>query len=144
MLSGVVSTGMSTYALKQASGGKTRGQGSPTLIAELFGRPTDSRTEIPESVWRFLHGHSLDKPEKLRVQVLEEEWIEHKHLEPHGSAREKMKIDLVCGVSMSKKAMTVDDLNDQISMISELGGMVARMTRHLRDLLRLIDTDISD
>src|SRR5262249_33111565 len=43
MLSGVVNAGMSSYALKQGSGGKTLGEGKPTVIAELFGRPTDER-----------------------------------------------------------------------------------------------------
>src|SRR5579883_1042422 len=54
MLGGVVSAGMSTYALKQNAGGKTRGQGQPTVLAELFGRPIDERTTYPESVWRFI------------------------------------------------------------------------------------------
>ena len=54
MMSGIVSMGMSGYALKQQSGGpKSKGQGRPTVLAELFGRPTDDRTIYPESVWRF-------------------------------------------------------------------------------------------
>src|SRR5690606_20319241 len=63
MLSGVVSAGMSTYALRQARGSKIHGLGAPTIVAELFGRPTDHDTTYPESVWRFLHGKSIEDPE---------------------------------------------------------------------------------
>ncbi len=142
MLSGVVSTGMSSYALKQAAGGTARSSGYPTVIAELFGRPVDKRTRYPESVWRFLHGRSVDQPDRSRAQELETLWIRRRQLEPHGSPREKEKLDLVCGVFLAKKAMTLSDLDDQISMISDISGMIARMTLHLRDLLRTIDSDL--
>lgn len=142
MLSGVVSTSMSTYAMKQGAGGKTVGFGKPTLLAELFGRPSDERTGFPESVWRFLHGHSIDHKEKSRAQVLEDYWIDKKHLEKHGSKREQLKLDIVCGVPMKKKVVTIDDMNDQIHMINDIGSTVARMAHHLRDLICLIDTDV--
>lgn len=142
MLSGVVNAGMSTYALKQSAGGKTRGEGNPTVIAELFGRPTDDRTTYPESVWRFMHGSSPDHPEKTRVEILEEHWIMRNHLERHGSRREQLKLDLVSGVAGPRKYMTLDDLSDQISMISDISAVALLMTHHLRDLLRMIDSDV--
>lgn len=142
LMSGVVSTGMSMYALKQsAGGGKTDSKGSPTILAELFGRPTNLRTSYPESVWRFLHGKSLDVPEKTRLQLLEEGWISRHYLEPHGSALEKTKIDAVCGRPGIK--MSINDLGDQISMISEIEGVTELMAHHLRDLLRMIDSDLN-
>lgn len=142
MLSGVVSTGMSTYSLKQASGGKTRGSGSPTIVAELFGRPVDRRTTYPESVWRFLHSRSLDHPECTRVEQLEKYWISRDWLEPHGSKKEQAKLDLVCGVESARKAMTIDDLTDQINIISDISAVSSLMAHHLRDLLRMIDSDV--
>jgi hypothetical protein len=142
MLSGVVSTGMSTYALRQSNGGKTRGEGNPTVLAELFGRPTDERTSYPESVWRFFHGAALEHPEKTRVQILEERWIARQHLERHGSRREALKLDLVSGAAQSRKFMTLDDLTDQINMISDISAMASLMTHHLRDLLRMVDSDV--
>jgi hypothetical protein len=144
MLSGVVSSGMSSYALKQQSGGKTHGQGNPTMLAELFGRPTDERTSYPESVWRFFHGQSLEFPDKTRVQLLEERWIMRNHLERHGSRREKLKIDLVSGAADARRAMTIDDLTDEINMLSDIAALAGLMTHHLRDLLRMIDSDIVD
>jgi hypothetical protein len=141
MLSGVVAAGMSTYSLKQQSGGKTRGQGHPTVIAELFGRPCDERTVYPESVWRFIHGRAPDS-DKTRAQLLEEHWITRNHLEKHGSHRESLKLDLVSGIAIDKKCMTLDDLNDQISMISDISVIASLMSHHLRDLISLIDSDI--
>ena len=141
LLGGVVSTGMSMYALKQNVGGKVTGKGSPTVLAELFGRPTDFRTSYPESVWRFLHGKSLDVPEKTRAQLLEEGWISRHYLEPHGSSFETAKLDAVCGRPGIR--MSINDLSDQINMISELEGVVERMDHHLRDLLRMIDSDLT-
>lgn len=141
MMSGVVSTGMSTYALKQQAGGKTTGQGQPTILAELFGRPTDFRTAYPESVWRFLHGKSLDHPEKSRVELLEERWISRHYLEPHGSALEQAKLNAMCGKAGGR--LTINDLSDEISMVDDVSGMTELMTHHLRDLLRMIDSDIA-
>lgn len=141
MLSGVVSTGMSMYALKQNAGGKTSGQGAPTLLAELFGRPTDFRTAYPESVWRFLHGKSVDFPSKTRLQILEERWINQHYLEPHGSPREKAKLDAVCGKAGAR--MSINDLSDQISMIGEVEAVTELMDHHMRDLLRMIDSDLN-
>jgi hypothetical protein len=142
MLSGVVSAGMSTYSLKQAGGGKTRGPGSPTVVAELFGRPVDRRTSYPESVWRFLHSYSYDHPDRTRVAQLEDYWIKRKWLEPHGSKNEQAKLDLVCGVESARKAMTIDDLTDQINIISDIAAVSSLMAHHLRDLLLMIDSDV--
>jgi hypothetical protein len=142
MLSGVVSAGMSTYALKQNNGGKTRGEGHPTVIAELFGRPTDDRSSYPESVWRFFHGRSPDNPDMSRVQMLEARWIQRHHLEMHGSRREALKLDLVSGVTEVRKYATIEDLSDEISIIGDISAMASLMTHHLRDLLHMIDTDV--
>ncbi len=144
LLSGSISTVMSAYAVKQSNGGKTKGQGEPTVIAELFGRPTTERTEYPESVWRFIHGNSLEQPGKSRIQVLEEKWIKKGFLEKHGSKREMLKLDFVSGVTGKTKSMTIDDLNDQIAMIADISEMTSRMTHHLRDLMRMDDSDISN
>ncbi len=142
MLSGMVSAGMSTYALKQNAGGKTKGQGTSTVLAELFGRPVSESTTYPESVWRFFHGRSPEDPRKSRAQLLEETWIARQELEPHGSKKESLKIDLVCGVGESKRVMSIDDLNDQINMISDVSAVASLMSHHLRDLLRMIDSDV--
>lgn len=142
MLSGVVSMGMSTYALKQQGGSRIGGEEKPTVLAELFGRPADLHTSYPESVWRFLHSKSPDEPEKTRVQVLEDKWIQRDHLERHGSKRESIKIDLVCGLPSKRKIMSIDDLNDQIEMIQDISSAASRMVHHLRDLLNLLDSDV--
>jgi hypothetical protein len=142
MMSGVVSTSMSTYALRQNVGGKMKGQGIPTVIAELFGRPVDDRTTYPESVWRFFHGKSVDEPDKSRALVLENRWIAHHELEPHGSRKEKQKLDQVSGVIGPKKIMSLDDLNDEINMITDISAVASLMAHHLRDLLRMIDSDV--
>ena len=144
MLSGVVSATMSTYALKQNQGGKIHGQDNPTILAELFGRPINDRTTYPESVWRFLHGTSIDEPDKSRLQVMENHWIQAEHLEKHGSKKERQKIDLVCGVGGKHRSMTLDDLSDEIAMISDISAATELMSHHLRDLLRMIDTDVID
>ncbi|MBX9688728.1 MAG: hypothetical protein K2X27_18620 [Candidatus Obscuribacterales bacterium] len=142
MLSGVVSTGMSSYALKQQSGGKYKSHAMPTVLAELFGRPVDARTTYPESIWRFLNGKSMEEPEKTRLQVLEERWIARGALEPHGSRREALKLDIVCGLQMTRKVVRIQDLDDQISMIEDVAAMTSRMHHHLRDLLSMVDTDV--
>jgi len=142
MLSGVVSTSLSMYALKQNAGGKTPGQGTPTVLAELFGRPTDEATVYPESVWRFFHGQAPQDPTKSRIAHLEEQWIKRNELEPHGSAREKLKLDLVCGIKDLKKSMSIDDLSDEINMLSDVSALSLLMSHHLRDLLRTIDSDV--
>lgn len=142
MMSGVVSTGMSTYSLKQQSGSKTIREGNPTVLAELFGRPTNAETTFPESVWRFLHSSLHDSSGLTRAQALERNWIKRGHLEPHNSKREKLKLDIVCGVAVNSKVMTLDDLSDQISMIDDVSTVAELMTHHLRDILFSIDSDV--
>jgi len=144
MLSGMVAAAMSTYALKQSSGGKTAGQDQPTVLAELVGRPCDERTTYPESVWRFLHGKSPENPNKTRVQLLEERWIERHYLEKYGSHRAVLKVDLVCGVKANKKCMTLDDLNDEINMIDDISGVASLLSHHLRDMMAMTDSDVSE
>ncbi|MBX9670852.1 MAG: hypothetical protein K2X93_24840 [Candidatus Obscuribacterales bacterium] len=141
MLSGVVSASMSTYSLKQQGGGRSRAQGHPTVLAELFGRPTDKDTSYPESVWRFFHAKPQGQPQS-RVQTLEKQWIERGHLEPRGSKREIQKLDIVCGVANNRKVISIDDLQDAISMIADVSTVAELMTFHLRDLLRMIDSDV--
>lgn len=141
MLSGVVATGMSSYALKQNSGGRTESKEHPTVLAELFGRPVNAQTRYPESVWRFFHSRAPGETQYTRAQLLENHWIAVKHLEPIGSAREKLKLDIVCGVNVGKQ-ISIDDLNDSIAMISDVSNVAALMTHHIRDLMRIIDTDL--
>lgn len=143
MLSGVVSTGMSTYALKQNNGGKTVGTGHSTVVAELFGRPSDERSSYPESVWRFFHGNSMEEPGKTRIQLLEERWISRHELEPHGSSKEQLKLDFVCGIRFAKKQISIEDLTDEINIIADISAMASLMSHHLRDLLRMIDSDVN-
>jgi len=142
MFSGVVSTSMSMYSLKQSNGGKTKGGGNSTVVAELFGRPTDRRTTYPESVWRFLHSNSFDHPDRTRVEILEDYWISRKWLERHGSKHEQAKIDLVCGVESARNSMTIDDLSDQINIITDISSVSSLMSHHLRDLLRMTESDV--
>lgn len=143
MLSGVVQSGMSTYSLKQQRGPRSKGQGNPTILAELFGRPTDEQTTFPESVWRFFHGKASGEKDLSRVQVLEKDWVLRGHLEKNGSKRAKEKVDLVCGVAISGKAtMTIDDIGDEISMIADVSTVAELMVLQLRDLIKLIDSDI--
>ena len=77
-----------------------------------------------------------------RAQMLESNWILHNHLERHGSKREPLKLDLVCGVGSKGKVMTLDDLSDEITMISDVAAVSDLMVHHLRDLLRMIDSDV--
>jgi hypothetical protein len=142
MLSGVVSTGMSTYSLKQQGGKKIPGLGAPTMLAELFGRPIDSQTTYPESVWRFFHGSSPEAPGLTRAQFLERDWLERGHLDPPGSKRAKLKLDLACGVAQSGAVMAISDLSDMITMLEDVSTIAELMGHHLRDLLRMVDSDI--
>jgi hypothetical protein len=79
-----------------------------------------------------------------RAQALENAWINRHELERHGSHRERMKIDLVCGVVTPKATMTIGDLTDEINMISDVSAVASLMVHHLRDLLRMIDSDVID
>ena len=141
MMSGVVSTGMSMYALKQDAGPRSTNPGRSTVVAALFGRPVDEHTDYPESVWRFFHGPSTEKPGMSRVEVLEANWIERDWLEKPGSKRDKMKIDFVCGVPIKEKIITLDDITDQINIIADISSSASLMGHHLRDLMRVVDTD---
>lgn len=141
MLSGVVSTGMSMYALKQGEGQKIVGPGVPTVVAELFGRKTGHHTGYPESVWRFFHSHSFDDPTKTRAELLELNWIERGWLEPHGSKREDLKLDIVSGMPINDKVITIDDLTDQINIIADIQAVSGLMAHHLRDIMRMVDSD---
>lgn len=141
MLSGVVSTGMSMYALRQNGGGRTICDGVPTITAELFGRPYSHHTSYPESVWRFFHSPSLTRPDKTRIEVMEQNWIERGWLENHGSKREKLKLDIVCGIAQPRRIITIDDLDDEICIIGDISATASLMAHHLRDLLRMVDSD---
>ena len=142
LLSGAVSTVLSTYTLKQNSGGKISGQDQSNVLAELFGRPCNSKTAYPESVWRFLHERSPRAPTMTRAQLLEKEWIEKGYLQKHGSRRAQLKIDFVCGLPIEKKCMTIGDLNDEINMIGDIEALTGLMDHRLRDILAMIDTDV--
>lgn len=141
MMSGVVSTGMSMYALKQDAGPRSTNPGRPTVVAALFGRPVDEHTDYPESVWRFFHGPSTEKAGMSRAEVLEANWIEREWLEKPGSKRDKLKIDFVCGVPIKEKIITLDDITDQINIIADISSSASLMGHHLRDLMRVVDTD---
>lgn len=137
LISGVVSTGLSSYALKQNHGGKTVGWSKPTVLAELFGRPTDMMTAYPESVWRFFHCSMPECSGMTRVQWLEQFWLDRKHIEPAGSRRLQRKLDIVSGVPSTLKDVTISDISDQIDMIADVEIVTSQMIQQLRNLLTI-------
>jgi hypothetical protein len=128
---------LSILALRP-TGGKGLLGTAPNMLAPLFGRTPELRSEYPSDVWTYLNTAPANDP---RVHVpwkdnLISEWVSLGKIGPPAAPGSQAKIDQLTSRIADQKRLSADLLADRSTMLIDLRSRLSLMTRDLRDLMR--------
>ena len=130
---------LSILALRPTGGTGSLGL-APNMLAQIFNRSPEPRSEYPKDVWTYLNTAPVNDP---RVHVpwkdnLISEWVRLGRIGPPGAPASQAKLDLVSSRIVDQKRLSVDVLTDRNAMLMDLRSRLSLMNRDLRDLMNAI------
>ncbi len=135
---GALSTGISTYALKQSSGEKRTANVNPNLLAPCFSLPTEKDKDIPVPILNFLNEPIPEGKGLSRREILIQHWVEIGRIPPPKSREGQRRIALLCGTVAQPHQVSIDLLNDRVAMLDDLRAAIGQMSRQLLEIMRLM------
>jgi len=135
---GALSTGISTYALKQSSGEKRSAGANPNMLARLFNLPTTRDKDIPAPIWNFLNEPIPGGNGQSRRDQLVERWVQLGRMPPPSSKAGQRRVALLAGAVAQNHAVTIDLLDNRIAMLNDLRAAVGAMSGELLQIMKLM------
>jgi hypothetical protein len=110
------------------------------MLAPIFGRKPELRSEYPEDVWTYLNTVPASDP---RVHApwksdLISEWIRLGRIGPPESPASQSKIDKLTSRIADHKRLSIDLLTDRSAMLLDLRSRLSLMNRDLRDPVKAV------
>lgn len=135
---GALATGISTYALKQSSGEKRSAGVNPNMLAKVFDLPTTKEQDIPTPIWNFLHEPIPGGNGRSRRDLLIERWVQLGRIPPPTSKAGQRRVALLAGTVVQTHAVTIDLLDDRVSMLNDLRDAIGAMSRELLEIMKVM------
>lgn len=129
LVGNAVTTAFGGWALKQQQGPKPVVHSRPNLLAKLFNRSTDRESEYPPVIWAYLNSPAPGDPHgHTRIHYLYERW------QKYGAIPDKTQIPLYTSTA-PRARITIDSLNDEAALLSDVRAEIYQMDRDLLELL---------
>ena len=130
---------LSILALRPTGGTGSLGL-APNMLAQIFNRTPELRSEYPNDVWTYLNTAPVNDP---RVHVpwkdnLISEWVRLGRIGPPAAPASQEKLDQLSSRIADQKRLSVDVLTDRSAMLMDLRSRLSLMNRDLRDLMNAI------
>lgn len=107
----------------------------PTMLAQLFNKETDDRTEYNSIVWNYLNSKPPNATKDItRKQYLFSKWNKERGMDRIGSKFFKRKIDVVTGDIDAKEKVNLELLDLRANLLGDLRAEVSRLYRDLAEL----------
>jgi hypothetical protein len=135
---GAISTGISTYALKQSSGEKRSSSIDPNMLARFFCLSTTKDKDIPAPVWNFLNEPIPGGTGLSRRDILIQRWVQIKRIPPPKSKEGQRRIALLSGTVAQTHQVSIDMLDNRVAMLNDLRAAIGLMSRELLEIMRLM------
>jgi hypothetical protein len=107
-----------------------------TMLCQLFDRPTDVRTKLPDCIWRYLNAAAPWSTGRTRKEFLISRWISLNYFQVGTLAGEK-RLNLLCGKLGEKHIFSYQDMCDRISMLTDLRALISLMNQDIVEVLHL-------
>ncbi|CAN5729697.1 hypothetical protein BH10CYA1_BH10CYA1_50540 [soil metagenome] len=133
---GAVATGISSYALKQASGEKRSAGVNPNMLSRIFKLPTAKDKDFPTPVWNFLNEPIPGGNGESRRDQLIERWVQLGRIPPPNSKAGQRRVALLAGAVAQTHAVTIDLLDDRVAMLNDMRAAVGSMSRELLEIMK--------
>lgn len=132
---GVVPSIASMWALKQVNGKKRTSEVEPNMLAKLFGYPTTSEIEYPQSVWNFINQVPADDSKgKKRLDQLVDRWITDSNMTAFTDRRSKKQLDVLTASAAQRNGLSINTLTARSVMLQQLSVEIMKMKRMLLEL----------
>jgi hypothetical protein len=127
---------LSVLSLRQTGGTSSLGL-APNMLAQIFSRTREPRSEYPRHVWTYLNTAPADDP---RVHVpwkenLISDWVRLGRIGPPQAPASQTKLDELSSRIADQKRLSVDVLADRSAMLLDLRSRLSLMNRDLGDLM---------
>jgi hypothetical protein len=131
---GAVQTSLSAFTIRQQREESKLIKAKPKILIAFLSGNNLTEKEFPETVWTFLnHVPDQSKKSKTRREVLIDHWIEIGRLSD-GRSRQLAKIKSNSQNVSIGGNFRLDDLDDTVSMTSDLKSVVSNMETSLMEL----------
>jgi len=132
---GALTTGISTYALKQSRGERKSERDNQNMLTQVFDLPDPQAiSKYPDTVRVYLNDVPAGS-KSSRKQMLIDRWIYLKRLESPASVQGKRHMAQLSGSTPIVKGVTIDLLENRIAMLTDLKSCVSQMTRELLEIM---------
>jgi hypothetical protein len=135
---GALSTGISTYALKQSSGERRSAGADPNMLARLFNLPTTKDRDIPTPIWNYLNEPIPGGQGVSRRDLLIERWVRLGRIPPPTSKAGQRRAALLAGTVAQTHEVTIDLLDNRVSMLNDMRAVIGSMSRELLEIMRVM------
>jgi hypothetical protein len=110
------------------------------MLAQIFNRTPELRSEYPKDVWTYLNTAPINDP---RVHVprkdnLISEWVRLGRIGPPAAPASQEKLDQHSSRIADQKRLPANVLTDRSATLTDLRSRLSLMNRDLRDLMKAI------
>lgn len=139
VVGGTGGVALSILALSPKGGEASLGI-APNMLAPIFGRTPELRSEYPKDVWTYLNLPPLNDP---RVHVswknaLISEWVASEESARRTRRNHRRNSDMLTSRIADQKRLWGDLLTDRSAVLMDLRFRLSLMNRDLRDLMKAI------
>jgi hypothetical protein len=135
----LVSTSFPFYQSYKVSKQTSELPAHPTMLCQLFDRPTDVRTKLPDGIWRYLNADAPWSKGYTRKEFLISRWISLNYFQV-GTLAGNKKLDLLCGKAGGNQIFSHQDMCDRISMLTDLRALISLMNKDIVEMLCLVQS----
>jgi hypothetical protein len=145
---GGVQSSLSALTMRQLKEEAELSKEKPGILVTFLNGSNASTKLFPESVWKFLSHKAPDQTNRLlagakdstRRKALMEYWITQGRLKNSGATKNQPKRTR----ELSGVKMPMNDLDDTVSMMSDLKSVVASMENSLMELSQVLKNSYKD
>jgi hypothetical protein len=136
---GIVPSLASMYTLRAVNGKITKSEVDPNMLAKLFGYPTNSEIEYPNSVWQYLNQVPADNPKsKRRLDQIIDRWITDANMPEFTDRKSKHQLDVLTASVSQRKGLSIATLQARSTMLQQLHSELMKMKRMLLELTMVV------
>jgi hypothetical protein len=136
----IMAAGLGGIALRQSRGTALSAPIEPNMLAKIFKRPNNSKTEYPDVIWRYLNSvpPGPNKNTMTRRELLIERWIELGRVPPLNTEKGRVYARTLAGTIPQNKAVTIDMLEDRAAMLLDLRAEVNQIYKELLNMMLVV------
>jgi hypothetical protein len=136
----LMAAGLGVIALQQAKGASLSAPIDPNMLAKVFKRPNNSKTEYPDVIWRYLNSvpPEAGKGGPTRRELLINRWVELGRVPPLTTVKGRAYARVLAGTVPQKNLLTIDLLDDRMAMLLDLRAEINQIYKELLNVMLVV------